>query len=188
MEITVLSARGLKTNSSYDIFHHRLRPFITITTDTDHHCNVYATRVDDRGGVNPTWGDKFHVPLDSSFVSNMYNFCIYLELYSKRLIAGQSQLGWCRIPATDFASPLAAGTVRYLSYRLRDRDGTRGQGVINVAIRLVGDLPVASHVRPSQSLAVHNLQTVIGIPVMPHTTECFGCQGQLAVCGNWQSR
>jgi hypothetical protein len=184
MEITVLSARGLKNSNS--LFRHRLRPFITITADGDSHCSVYTTRVDDQGGVNPTWGDKFHVPILDypCFVSNMYSSCVYLQLYSKRLIAGHTQLGWCRIPVTDFASP-PVGTVRYLSYRLRDdRDGTRGQGVINVAIKLVGNFSsVASRVitPATESFAVENWQTVIGIPVMPRRIECSCCcQGELA--------
>ncbi|KAJ6393719.1 hypothetical protein OIU77_023035 [Salix suchowensis] len=94
MEITVISAQGLK-NTSSGPFSHRLRPFITITAcppGRDKKCQMYRTRVDDQGGVNPTWGDKFHVPIDTAFFHSRYS-CIYLHLYTKRLITGPSPTG-----------------------------------------------------------------------------------------------
>ncbi|GAU19503.1 hypothetical protein TSUD_77470 [Trifolium subterraneum] len=48
---------------------------------------------------------------------------------------GQTQLGWCFIPASDVAL-LTPGSVQYLSYRLRERDGSRGQAIINISVRL----------------------------------------------------
>ena len=150
MEITVISAQGLK-NSSH--FCHKIRPFITLTTSPpaaapcrpsgDENSHVYKTRVDDEGGINPTWGDKFLVPLDAGFLSNRYS-CIYLQLYTKRLIMGRAQLGWCQIPAYDIVGFPATGSVRYLSYRLRARDGTRTNGVVNVAVKLENLAPVIS--------------------------------------------
>lgn len=178
MEITVISAQGLK-NTSSGPFSHRLRPFITITTypptpcNGDNKCQMYRTRVDDEGGVNPTWGDKFHVPVDTAFFANRYS-CIYLQLYTKRLIMGRVQLGWCQIPVTDIGYP-PDGAVRYLSYRIRARDGTRGHGVVNVAIKLTGSQPVASHrLLNSDQKASETLETVIGIPVtlFSHTSIC----------------
>ncbi|KAJ0105139.1 hypothetical protein Patl1_18705 [Pistacia atlantica] len=158
MEITVLSAQGLKNNSS-TLFSNRIRPFITITTYSpttatsgDKQCHVYKTRVDDEG-VNPTWGDKFHLPTDNAFFANRYS-CIYLQLYTKRLIVGQTLLGWCQIPVNDIGFP-PVGSVRYLSYRLRDKDGSRGQGVVNLAIKLENIVPVAEI----------DTCPVIGIPV-----------------------
>ncbi|XWS38403.1 hypothetical protein CRYUN_Cryun19dG0128100 [Craigia yunnanensis] len=169
LEMTVVSAQGLK-NTSSSLFSHRLRPFITITTfpphppcdPTDHkrRRHVFQTRVDDQGGVNPTWGDKFDVPIDDTFFANRYS-CIYLQLFTKRLIAGQAQLGWCQIPAADIGLP-PVGSVRQLSYRLRAEDGTRTRGVVNVAVKLEGPLR-----------ADDTFQTVIGIPVrvMPRFRE-----------------
>ncbi|XP_062074229.1 BON1-associated protein 2-like [Humulus lupulus] len=174
MEITVLSAEGLRAASSLAVFSHRLRPFITLTmvappspyypTNDDKSCHVYTTRVDDEGGTNPTWGDKFRLPIDSSFFTNRYSG-VHLQLYTKRILLGQAQLGWCQIPAHDIGLP-SAGTVRHLSYRLRARDGSRTRGVINIAVRLEGLEPVggpvlANSVPPSLATC----QTVIGIPV-----------------------
>lgn len=174
MEITILSAQGLK-NTSFTIFSSRIRPFVTITTyppattSGDKHCHVYRTRVDDHGGVNPTWGDKFYVPTDcNAFFANRYA-CIYLQLYTKTLISGQTLLGWCQIPVNDIGFP-PGGSVRNLSYRLRARDGSRGHGVVNLAIKLE---PVV----PDTSLdACH----VIGIPLI--------CQNRLGVNCEEESR
>ncbi|CAK7335471.1 unnamed protein product [Dovyalis caffra] len=174
MEITVISAEGLESKSSGP-FSHRLRPFITITTyppnpqNSDKKCQVYRTRVDDQGGVNPTWGDKFHFPIDTAFFHNRYS-CIYIQLYTKRLIKGQIQLGWCQVPVTDLGF-LPEDSVRYLSYRIRARDGTRAPGVINLAIRLTRFQQVAVHPVPRAS---DECQTVIGIPLamFSHMSIC----------------
>ncbi|KAK8690953.1 hypothetical protein V6N13_074477 [Hibiscus sabdariffa] len=156
LEVTVVSAQGLKTPSSF-LFSHRLRPFITITTfppnaSGSKNRHGFQTRVDDQGGVNPTWGDKFHVPIHHNFFAKRYS-CIYLHLFTKRLVVGQAQLGWCQIPAADIGLP-PVGSVRQLSYRLRAADGTRTHGVVNVAVKLGG------HIHSGNTC-----QTVIGIPV-----------------------
>lgn len=180
MEITVISAQGLKSSSSI-LFSHRLRPFITLTTvppccsnpcrlakNGDQRCHVYETKVDDEGGINPTWGDKFHVPIDSTFFTNRYS-CIYLQLYTKRLVLGQTQLGWCQIPAQDIGFP-PAGSVRYLSYRLRARDGSRTQGILNLAVRLEGHDGDQGVTTNSISPTLDTCQTVIGIPVTKYSS------------------
>ncbi|KAJ6714501.1 INGRESSION PROTEIN FIC1 [Salix viminalis] len=174
MEITVISAQGLKNTSSCP-FSHRLRPFITITAcppdphGRDKKCQMYRTRVDDQGGVNPTWGDKFHVPIDTAFFHSRYS-CIYLHLYTKRLITGRVQLGWCQVPVTDIGFP-PEGSVQYLSYRIRARDGTWTPGVVNLAIRLTGFQQVAVL---TDSRASDECKTVIGIPVtmISHKSIC----------------
>ncbi|OAY59854.1 BON1-associated protein 2 [Manihot esculenta] len=181
MEITIISAQGLKTNSSSP-FSHRLRPFITITAyplaasscSDDNKRRIYSTRIDDQGGVNPTWGDKFYIPIDTAFLTNRYS-CIYLELYTKRLIMGRVLLGWCQIPVTDIGFP-PEGSVRHLSYRLLARDGTKGHGIVNLTVKLTDFSSVGSQrfsdlnsKKISQSGS-----TVIGIPemVFSHLNTC----------------
>ncbi|GFZ02144.1 hypothetical protein Acr_15g0007530 [Actinidia rufa] len=108
MEITVISAQGLK-NTSSSLFSRRLKPFVTLSlppppcqSNGYKPCHVYKTRVDDGGGVNPTWGDTFHIPIDhATFLCEKRPFVIYLQLYNSILTGGQAQLGWCQIPATD---------------------------------------------------------------------------------------
>ncbi|KAK3019304.1 hypothetical protein RJ639_004624 [Escallonia herrerae] len=180
MEVAVMSAQGLK-NTSSGLFSRRLRPFITLTTvppnsykpvaDGGKDSRVYRTRVDDGGGVNPTWGDKFHLPIDASFFHQRHS-CIYLQLYTKRVMVGPTQLGWCQIPAGDILDGLSpAGSVRRLSYRLRNRDGSRGHGVVNVAVKLEASFPGVHPQRPlisgvKQFPAAGGCRTVIGIPLL----------------------
>ncbi|THG02981.1 hypothetical protein TEA_011473 [Camellia sinensis var. sinensis] len=164
MEVTVISAEGLKKTPSSAaalFFSRRLRPFVTLTlppfscstttttttttttnTNGDKLSHVYKTRIDDQGGINPTWGDKFHIPItDSTFFHQRHYSFIYLQLYNKHVMVGQTQLGWCQIPAADILDGLSpAGTVRRLSYRLRSRDGSRAHGVVNVAVKLEGSV------------------------------------------------
>ncbi|XP_058222448.1 BON1-associated protein 2-like [Rhododendron vialii] len=181
MELTVISAEDLKPKSSA-LFPRQLRPFVTLTlpsTNGDKPVHVYQTTVDEAGGTNPSWGDKFHIPLDHNSTSSFYQRqyyhpLIYLQLCTKDLMGGQTQLGWCQIPAADILDGLSpAGHVRRLSYRLRARDGCRGHGVVNIAVKLDGSGPVImcpQSQRPSSSDRRHwpemGLgQTVIGIPV-----------------------
>ncbi|KAI3727582.1 hypothetical protein L6452_16198 [Arctium lappa] len=151
MEITIISAQGLKKTSILSSIFSRghLRPFITLTTtppssaaqggDRSH---VYTTTVDHEGGLNPTWGDKFDLSgvIDANFFYHKYS-CIYLQLYTNRLLLGPRFLGWCGIPAADIADGFSpAGTVRQLSYRLRKKDGSKGHGVVNVVVKLDGSV------------------------------------------------
>ncbi|KAI3787603.1 hypothetical protein L1987_42192 [Smallanthus sonchifolius] len=135
MEITVISAQGLKKPS---IFSHHHKPFIILTTTPPSGGHVYTTTVDLHGGVNPTWGDKFDLSnvVDATFFHRKYS-SIYLHMYTNRLLFGPRFLGWCGIPASDIADGFSpAGTVRHLSYRLRKKDGSRGHGVVNVVVKL----------------------------------------------------
>ncbi|RVW65742.1 hypothetical protein CK203_057689 [Vitis vinifera] len=48
---------------------------------------------------------------------------IYLHIYTKRLMKGKTQLGWCQISAGDILEGFTPSrTRRHRGYRLRDRD------------------------------------------------------------------
>ncbi|KAL2517045.1 BON1-associated protein 2 [Abeliophyllum distichum] len=164
VEITLISAQNLRVDSSAFCRVRRLRPFITVTTSTtygDKQLKVFKTQVDDEGGVNPTWGDRFHFHFDQTFFSG-----IYLQLYTKHLMMGNTQLGWCLIPATDIVDRFSpVGSTRFLSYRLRDSDGSRGHGVVNVAVKLEGNPPTPHPQQPLLTLERNVSEMVIGIPV-----------------------
>lgn len=175
LEITIISAQDLKRKASFT-FSRRIRPFVILSSaspakpSTTNRTKVHKTRVDEDGGLNPTWGDKFRLSLGCSFFDQRYPG-IYLQLYTKHLLMGQSQLGWCQIPASDILSRFCpVGSTQFLSYRLRSADGSRGHGVVNVAVRLEGPLDI---VHPQRTLIlngpflqnVHETdQSVIGIP------------------------
>lgn len=165
LEISVLSVEGLHryTCSPFTaLFCNPIASFITLTkiphTDGDKPSHVCSSKV-------PTWDHKFRVPVDSTFFSDRYS-SLQLQLHVKRRIVGQAQLGWCLIPASDIGF-LPSGSLRYLSYRLRDKDGSRGHGIINLCVRLEGMVPSADA-----------RQTVIGVPVTA-IRESKGMKGMM---------
>ncbi|KAK7358653.1 hypothetical protein VNO77_00591 [Canavalia gladiata] len=150
VEITLLSVEGLSNYTSF--FNPSIKPFITLTNLPPNS----MSRVED--------GDhKFRVPLDPTF-SDMRS-CLHLHLFTKRKILGPAQLGWCLIPVSDIGL-LPPGSVRYLSYRLRGRDGCRGHAIINLSVRLEGHTNLnAPWLSTSLSPELGARHTVIGIPV-----------------------
>ncbi|TKY70917.1 hypothetical protein E2542_SST07211 [Spatholobus suberectus] len=143
LEITVVSAEGLNEHSSY---FNRIRPFITLTKLPAHVVYQY-----DGGG---TGEHVFRVPVDPTFFSDTYSR-LHLQLYNKRRFAGPTQLAWCLIPASDIAL-LPYNSLRYLSYRLRAKDGSRSHVIVNLSIRLQGSC---------YPMDPDTCQAVIGIPV-----------------------
>ncbi|KAK7251271.1 hypothetical protein RIF29_34318 [Crotalaria pallida] len=151
VEIMVTSIEGLNNYTSF--FNPKIKPFITIT-------KLPTSTVNPTTTTTPTSDHVFRVPVDHTFFHDTYS-CIYLELFTKRRIVGPAQLGWCMIPASDIGL-LSPGSVRYLSYRLRAKDGSRGQAVINISVRLEGNVRWMS---TSVSRSMDTCHAVIGIPV-----------------------
>lgn len=183
MEVTVISAQGLRSKTNL-LCSRRIRPFTTLSSNINgnKHYQVYKTKVDNHGGANPAWGDKFQLPVDKVTFEyiNIISSYVYLEVFTKRLVAGQSPLGWCQIPVTDIVNELYPNDgIRKLSYQLRNRDGSRGQGVINIEVKLTGlfharfqrlERPLkCSGGLPQQEVP----DTVIGIPVTPCESRDF---------------
>ena len=148
MEIKVLSAENLKKPASSGLLSRRSRTLISITKFNGDN-NSWA---DCKGEVeNSTFGDRFLVPIESNFFAN--NSCIYLKLHTRSFLGRQAQLGWCFIPAADVGAP-PVGSVRYLSYKLRAEDGSRGHGIVDLQVKL-----------ESYGCLVHSGEEVIGTPV-----------------------
>lgn len=144
-EITVVSAEGLMPFSSvFSLRRRRLRPFITLSTVAPRvHYKTSVASVD-----YPTWGDaSFRIPFDI-FPDGSF---VFLRLFTERLFLGPALIGWCRVPAADVGQP-PVGPVRHLSYRLRDRDGSRSRVIVNLAVKL------------ESQAAEEPCRTVIGLP------------------------
>ncbi|KAK4770665.1 hypothetical protein SAY87_031197 [Trapa incisa] len=189
VELTVVSAEDLDASAapiSCSPFprRRRLRPFASITMiqpqlwKPRHGAggpplvHEKATGVDTVGGENPTWGDELRVPVGPDFFANAYS-CLYLSVYDFRSgTGGQKLLGWCQIPVGDFGAP-SMGVLRRLSYRLKERHGTRGQGVVNVRVRVEGQQLVPAPNR-CKSLLSTTCPPVIGIPVGPQKRPVAG--------------
>ncbi|MCE5167064.1 hypothetical protein HAX54_035531, partial [Datura stramonium] len=172
--------QGLKNTTTWPW---RLRPFATVSTvpaSSSVAAEVHTTSfVDEKKGNsnhnnnisnnNPTWGDKFHLSIDASLFLHGH-LCIYIQIYSKNFLKGRSELGWCKIPAADvFDRLLPAGFVRQFSYRLRNKDGSRGHGVVNVAVKLEASFVLGMHPQRSPLMTylpeVSKYSPVLGIPV-----------------------
>ncbi|KAK7406164.1 hypothetical protein VNO78_07784 [Psophocarpus tetragonolobus] len=160
LEITVVSAEGLNQHSSY---FNRIKPFITLTKLPEHTVYNY-----DGGGT----GDPvFRVPVDPTFFSDTYS----LQLYTKRRFAGPTQLGWCLIPPSDIALP-SYHSVRYLSYRLRAKDGSRTHLIVNLSIRFQG-LPDLDTCHPVIGIPVTAVRKIGNAPeASGHSNMDYGCQ------------
>ncbi|XP_030475258.2 BON1-associated protein 2-like [Syzygium oleosum] len=157
VEITVISARGLKNPTLNALFSRRLNPFATLAASPSSCRQAHATSVDRRGGTSPTWNEKFRLSVDPAFFADIRS-SVSLAVRARRRGGGEALLGCCQIPATDILSPAApAGSVGFLSYRLRDRDGTRGHGTVDVSVRVV--------VEDGWASCADAWPTVIGLPV-----------------------
>lgn len=183
MEITIISAQGLKNTTTWPW---RFRPFATVSTvptitsssiATEGHTTCIDEKIgnDNNNNNNPTWGDKFHLSIDASLFLHGH-LCIYVQIYSKNFFSGRSELGWCMIPASDvFDGLLPAGFVRQFSYRLRNKDGSRGNGVVNVAVKLDASSVLGMHRQRSPLMTylpeVSERSPVLGIPVRVSSTN-----------------
>ncbi|CAN4077783.1 unnamed protein product [Withania somnifera] len=180
MEITIISAQGLKNTTTWPW---RLRPFATVSTvmPTSSFSSVTAatkvqtTSVDEKIGniktnnSNSMLGDKFYLSINPSQFLHAH-ICIYIQIYSKNFLKGRSELGWCMIPATDVLDGLIpVGFVRQFSYRLRNKDGSRGHGVVNVAVKLEASFVLEMHAQRSPVMTYlpeeREYSPVLGIPV-----------------------
>ncbi|XP_020218098.1 uncharacterized protein LOC109801442 [Cajanus cajan] len=156
LEISLVSAQGLNQRSSC---FNQITPFITLTK-----LPAQAVYHHEGGGT----GDHvFRVPLDPTFFSDTYSR-LHLQLFNKRRFVGPTQLGSCLIPPSDIAL-LPYDSLRYLSYRLRARDGSRSHVIVNLSICLRG------------SPDLHTCQPVIGIPVT--AVRKFGTGGSSSASG-----
>lgn len=180
MEITIISAQGLKNTTTWPW---RFRPFATISTVSNASMTeVHTTSVDEKIGNNnnnnnnsPTWGDKFHLSIDASLFLHGH-LRIYIQIYSKNFLKGRSELGWCMIPVADvFNGLIPAGFVRQFCYRLRNNDGSRGHGVVNVAVKLDASFVLGMHPQRSPLMTylpeVSEYSPVLGIPVTESSTN-----------------
>ncbi|TMX04857.1 hypothetical protein EJD97_004231 [Solanum chilense] len=180
MEITIISAQGLKNTTTWPW---RFRPFATLSTVSTTSTNeLHITSVDETirnnnidNNYNAMWGDKFHLSIDASLFLHGH-LCIYIQIYSKNFLKGRSELGWCMISAADvFNGLLPAGFLRQFSYRLRNKDGSRGNGVVNVAVKLDTSFVLGMHPQRSPLVTylskVSEYSPVLGIPLTASSTN-----------------
>ncbi|TYG77373.1 hypothetical protein ES288_D03G189500v1 [Gossypium darwinii] len=157
MELTVLPIENLKKQASCGLFTRHLRLHISLTkfNGVKNLCEGNAEK--------STFGESFVVPIESTFFAN--NSYINLQLHTKRLLGRKDLLGWCQIPAADIGEP-PVGSVRYLSYKLRGKYGSRGNKIVDLRLKL-----------KSYGCPMHAGQEVIGTPVVArYPPSNYACQ------------
>ncbi|CAJ1937489.1 unnamed protein product [Sphenostylis stenocarpa] len=147
LHITVTSLQGINHYTSF--LNPTIKPFITLSST-----HLLST--------SPLLHHNFtlRIALDPSFFSDT-RASLHLQLFTKRRILGLAHLGSCLIPAHDIGL-LPHGSVRYLSYRLRGKDGAKGHVVINLSVRLEN----------APWISTDTCHTVIGIPVTAIRGTC----------------
>ncbi|KAK5847108.1 hypothetical protein PVK06_003410 [Gossypium arboreum] len=146
MELRVLPIKNLKKQGSCGLFTRHLRHHISLTKFNGVN-NLCEGNVE-----KSTFGESFVVPIESNFFAN--NSYISLQLHTKRLLGRKDLLGSCQIPAADIGEP-PVGSVRYLSYKLKGKDGSRGNRIVDLQLKL-----------ESYGCPVYTGQEVIGTPVV----------------------
>lgn len=189
LEITVISAQGLKNPStqssapSFFFSRRPIKPFATLGSTST--CKppqdaVHRTKTDDRGAENPTWNETFQISVqDSSFSSGVISssdLLLQVNAEKRRVGAGRTLLGWCYVPMADIVQP-PTGPVRFLSYRLRARDGSRSRGIVNLAARLQGLSDPDARQTRYPNIADGRPCPAIGIPVRIKSPGGSSCDG-----------
>lgn len=140
LHLTVTSLEGLNHHTSF--LNPSIKPFITLSSS-------HLLSTSPRLHHNLT----LRVALHPSFFSDTRS-SLHLHLFTKRPILGPAQLGSCLIPAHDIGF-LPHGSLRYLSYRIRGKDGAKGHVIINLSVRLEN----------APWISTDTCRTVVGIPV-----------------------
>lgn len=140
MEIKILSASNLKKPASCCLLSERRRlrtrsSSISITKFNGDNNNLLRADYKSSDVENVSFGDKHFVTIEADFFTT--NSCMYLQLHTKRRLLGRRkvQLGWCHIPAADIGAP-PVGSVRHLRYKLRAKDGSMSQGIVDLQVKL----------------------------------------------------
>ncbi|KAL1543501.1 BON1-associated protein 2-like [Salvia divinorum] len=114
IEVTVISAEGLRPvkKSSHVVL--RSDPFNTRTTGPDRD-----------GGSYPAWNEKLQMELPA-----------HARFLTVEAHSGSSLVGAANIPVSDFAAAsLPLNYLSFLSYRLRDPRGAKN-GILNLSVRV----------------------------------------------------
>jgi hypothetical protein len=144
LEVTVLSADSLRLPPSYSPLPRRLRPYVTVSSDTPESACSTAVAAGGGGGEH-AWGDTLVVPVGAEFLEGRADVHVAVLSEATCRLVGATPLGWCGIPAADVLDGLRPPrALRRLSYSLRcprRGGGTAaawGHGIVHLAVRVLG--------------------------------------------------
>ncbi|KVI08116.1 uncharacterized protein LOC112503056 [Cynara cardunculus var. scolymus] len=131
LEITIMSAQDLQPVA---------RKMKTYATTWLHDNHKLSTRIDNKGGNNPTWNDKFVFRVDDEFLRCEAS-TLTVEIYSTHWFR-DSLIGTVRVlvgnlvpPSQSFKPPYNGG-MRCVALQVRRPSG-RTQGVLNIGVAVL---------------------------------------------------
>ncbi|KAF8026996.1 hypothetical protein BT93_E0041 [Corymbia citriodora subsp. variegata] len=146
LEITLISAESIRLNKKPV-----KNAFVAVRAEPGHEC---STKPALDKGTNPQWNEKLIVdlPLHVAFIT--------LEVKCKSSSGSYKVVGGATVPVSDFAGALGTpeGYVHFLSYRLRDSNGVRTDGIINISAKM----PVPA---PALACKCDVPRSEVGVPV-----------------------
>ncbi|KAI3441827.1 C2 domain-containing protein [Psidium guajava] len=145
LEITLMTAENIRLNKKPV-----KNAVVALRVEPGQEC---STKPAPDKGTNPRWNENLIVdlPLHVGFIT--------VEVKCKSSSGSYKLVGGATVPVSDFAGDLGAphGHVHFLSYRLRDSNGVKTDGIINISAKMA--VPT-----PAQANTYEVPQPQIGVP------------------------
>ncbi|KAL3737717.1 hypothetical protein ACJRO7_019274 [Eucalyptus globulus] len=142
LEITLISAENIRLNKKPV-----KNAVVAVRAEPGHEC---STKPAPDKGTNPQWNENLVVdlPLHAGFIT--------LEVKCKSSSGSYKLVGGVTVPASDFAGDFGTpeGYVRFLSYRLRDSNGVRTDGIINISAKMAAPALARTYEVPRPEIRV----------------------------------
>lgn len=171
LEVTVLSAESLRLPPSYSPLPRKLRPYVSVSSSS----SSSSTGVASSSGREHSWDEGESsvvvVPVGAGFLEGREDVRVAVLSASGGpcplhllLGLGDTQLGWCRVPAADVLDGLRPPrALRRLSYSLRGSSSGQCRGVVHLAVRVLGDVRALSSSPLAPAAQCHRV--AVGVPI-----------------------
>ncbi|KAL5997516.1 hypothetical protein ACLOJK_008446 [Asimina triloba] len=137
IEVLIISAQDLKNVKHLT----KMRTYAAVYVDSDH---VSKTRVDEEGGVNPTWNEKLTVRFkeregeEEEDVMRALNVDIYAEGHVREKAVGTARVLLCDVLKGGDAAEPADNPIQCLTLQVRRPNSGRPQGLLNLWVPPTG--------------------------------------------------
>ncbi|XP_030474299.2 BON1-associated protein 1-like [Syzygium oleosum] len=142
LEITLMSAENIQLNKKPV-----KNAVVAVRVEPGNEC---STKPALDSGTNPTWNENVVVdlPLHTGFIT--------VEVKCKSSSGSYKLVGGATVPVSDFAGDFGTpeGYVHFLSYRLRDSNGVRTDGIINISAKMAAPAPTRMYEVPRPEIGV----------------------------------
>ncbi|XP_010557577.1 PREDICTED: uncharacterized protein LOC104826528 [Tarenaya hassleriana] len=126
LELNIISAQDLAPVARY------MKTYAVAWLDPQH---KLTTRVDNTGGTNPTWNDKFVFRLDKEALYYGTSSIMVIEIYALHWFK-DIHIGTVQALITDLLSPTSLPAMRFVTLEVLRASG-RPHGLLNIAVGLI---------------------------------------------------